>query len=229
VADLEGQSNGLVVSTWQVAIVDGAIPGGAPLRFEADEYGPGSIRPEGLLVTKWEDEDDPVRGPGKYLVGRPFCYHRGSLIPDAHRKAVHRRLLHSFEMERSRYLSERGDERPGQGNPEGWLAESRVEQVVEKPAPPSGRMGRIKSVAAVEGELSIQFEVPGQPAPLTIPERSGQTRLTLRLADAATGRLYPEGYMPTEPDRLLQGRQASLTTSQYGQTLWLQGRDGECR
>lgn len=107
-ADSGGTSNGLGIHYWDVTIVDGRTA--AAIAVPIQDYGPGSLRRDGLLVTHWEWIGDHL-----YFVSRPFRYERGKLT---HRNTMwQRRLLYSFQEERFRGCGQD----PAKGCPGQWL------------------------------------------------------------------------------------------------------------
>ena len=102
-ADFQGMSNGISICYWTVTIIDGRTS--AALSVPVEDYGEGTLRRDGLLVSKWEWIGDHF-----YFVGRPYRYEHGKLV--AGKTMWQRRYLFSFERERNRSAVAR----PGQ-----WL------------------------------------------------------------------------------------------------------------
>jgi hypothetical protein len=78
--------------------------------------------------------------------------------------------------------------------------------------------------------VSIMFQPDGEKAVRYAYPEGGIEKTSLSyIGDAATGRIYPAAYMPSQPQEWLSGRRAALTTYFYGdspqggslQILWV--------
>ena len=210
VASRDSTSSGVAISRFSVSILDGRplADGHAdktPVSFGVDDYGEGVVRKDGLLLLpEWQSE----RGGGLSLVGRPFRYERGALLHDARGPVLRRRLAQSFEEERSGDLGAGGTR--GMGRPGKWLSDARCQgsgaeargAVVEK--------ARIVGAGITNDRLMLVTR-----AGLKVRVLSASAGQGVRLGDAATGRLYPPGYRPADPDAL-SGRHATIARSADG-------------
>ncbi len=210
VASRDTTSSGVAVSRWTVAILDGRpLADGhadkAPVAFGVDDFGDGVVRRDGLLMLpEWQNE----RTGGLSLVGRPFRYEHGALLPDARSPVVRRRLVQSFEEERNSDLgagSARGVGRPGK-----WLSDSRAQGAATEPRGAVVEKARIVGAGITNERLMLVTR-----AGLKVRVLSASSGQGVRLGDAATGRLYPPGYRPADPDAL-SGRHATIAKSTDG-------------
>jgi hypothetical protein len=214
VAEWQGTSNGLGVSYYGLSIFDGRDAARAPTRVQVQELTTdGSfVRPAAggdcrLIATRWEGGVEPGRGGGTYLVGRWMRYRDGRLEHDPARPVVARRLLNSFAEVRG--------STPGEPfahlrhrNARAWPAEG-----LGSLPPLAGRRdgtlrtarGDTLQVALASGETMMVQQGT------VYSEAHGQT--VACLVDGATGRPYPDGYVPADP-RWLDG--APVTVATYG-------------
>ena len=212
VAEWQGTSNGLGVSYHGLSIFDGRDAARPPVRVQVQEFTPdGSfVRPAAggacwLIATAWEGGSEPGRGGGTYLVGRWMRYRDGRLEHDPARPVVARRLLNSF-------ANARGST-PGEPfahlrhrNARAWPAEGRGSL-----PPLAGRVagtlrtarGDTLTVALESGETMTFHHGT------VYSEDHGQT--VASLVDGATGRPYPDGYVPADP-RWLDGVPVTVAT-----------------
>lgn len=216
VAVLEGVSNGLGVATWSVHVIsDGAAE--PAYGFIARDFDPdgGSFADWNgqpvVWATEWLESADPTgrRGPGLYLVGRPFVLGADELEPARDLPIRARRLLAEFRTE--------------PGGPVGWLSNRAAEtrgQDPARPGTPSGSSGQITAVAPgpdgfrvtwADGESERLFVVD----PWSPPAEAE----VAHLGDLATRRLFPLAYRPAD----LVGRSATLGPGADGAVvLWLE-------
>ena len=231
VANHDAVSNGLGVSYWTLFLLDDGR-GTPALSIPVEEFGPegGSFaEDEGLVLwaTEWLHGPDPSgrRGPGLYFVGRPFRLAGGRLAPAADLPIRARRLLDSFARERST------------GTPVQWLTDRRAETRASDPYLLSDATtevaGVIVSVAPTEAEFGATNWVlhlqPAEGPTVVYTYAFGYgpdlARPFTYLGDAATGRLYPPGYLVSEPAQWLMGRR--VRAMDYGTdddphtVLWL--------
>jgi hypothetical protein len=99
-ADVLTVSNGMGVTVWTLVIIDGRTNKATTLQVE--DYGPGSVRKDGVLETSWEWIDGHL-----YFIARPYKYEHGALVKQ--KTMWQRRYLFSFQRER------------GKGGPAQWL------------------------------------------------------------------------------------------------------------
>ena len=215
VAVLEGISNGLGVATWSVHVVpEGAAqPAYGFIARDFDPAGGSFAAWDGRPVvwaTEWMEAEDRSgrRGPGMYLVGRPFFVGAEGLAPAPDLPIRARRLLREFRQER--------------GGPVGWLSSRAAEtrrQDPARPGSPGDDAGRITAVRPgpdgfrvtwTDGEAERAFVVDPWSPPADAE--------VARLGDRATGRLYPLAYRPAD----LEGRAAVIGPAAEGTVvLWL--------
>lgn len=213
VAVLDAVSNGLAVSTWTLTVTDGET---VRYSFIARDFDPdgGSFgtwnRQLVLWGTEWQDMDDPSgrRGPGYYLVGRPFMPGPDGLVPVTDLPIRVRRLLHSFQR--------------GPGGPVAWLSDRRSESLRHDPfwsGRPSGTAGIL---TAIEGD-TVTVRAGDQNREIRLDAWNGGED-TGRFGDEATGRLFPPEYRPSSAEgeavRVGAGPQDSTI-------LWLVSSNGE--
>lgn len=205
VANLEAVSNGLGVEYWTVYVFGGRDPALPPLRFRSEQYAtrgawtrPAAGGPCRVLVTGWEEMDDPRRGGGMYFVGQWMRYEDGRLVPEAARPVLRRRLLHSFP-------------RQAAGAPFALFRDPRAEESVAFPVrrlPLAGthrgtlrRLGDTVEVA-LEGGRTLRYE--GDSGMGLVGDVA-----QVWLAGGATGRPFPIAYVPADP-RALVGRPVTV-------------------
>lgn len=239
VANHDGMSNGMAIDYWTISIFSDAEFRSfqAPLMFSVQEYGsfgtfvPTSGRVD-IFTTRWLNGEDPKgrRVPGTYLAGQWWRYKSGELhvVPD--RPVMARRFLYSFADERNRTIS-------NPHIPYTWFLDPKTEilradlllasktnhvqaGVIQKVSlePPTNPCRTVKMMFRPDGENAVAYVYP----------EIGITKTSLRyIGDAVTGRIYPDEYMPSQPQAWLSGRQATLATyedsSQCGdvQVLWI--------
>jgi len=213
VAAREAISNGLGVEYWTMFVVpDGASE--PAYQFTAEDLGPDSApfaTWNGKTVfwaTEWQTADDPSgrRGPGTYLVGRPFRLGPTGLIPATTLPVRTRRMLSDFRRE--------------SGGPVAWLASRRAETRRVDPFG-AGRAGGERAEIVEVGEVAdgypLTVRVGGRRRTFQVdPWAGGDT--AARLADGATGRVFPPEYRPAG----LVGRSVRLGTGPDGSSvIWL--------
>ena len=108
VATIDAVSMGRAVESWTVCVIAGDAPDAEPACASAEDFGRLGFltRPSGasaclLLATEWRPGAETGRGAGTYLTGRWLRYGKGEWHTEASRPVVARRLLSSFEKERS--------------------------------------------------------------------------------------------------------------------------------
>lgn len=186
VAVLDAVSNGIAISTWTLTVTDGER---VLYRFVVRDFDPegGSFgtwnRQPVLWATEWQDAEDPSgrRGTGYYLVGRPFRLGTDGLVPVADLPIRTRRLLHSF--------------RRGPGGPVTWLSDRRAESRRHDPdwsGRPGGTHGVITAFDLASSKVTVRAGGRIREVGLAGPLPSMDSG---RFGDAATGRLFPPGYV----------------------------------
>ncbi len=209
VASRDSTSDGVAISRWTIAILDGRLLADghadkSPVSFGVDDYGEGVVRRDGLLLLpEWQSE----RGGGLSLLGRPFRYERGALLPDARSPVMRRRLVQSFEEERNGDL---GAGSRGLGRPGKWLSDGRCQGAGTDARGAVVERARIVGAGITNDRLMLVTR-----AGLKVRVLSASSGQGIRLGDIATGRLYPPGYRPADPDAL-SGRHATLAKSADG-------------
>lgn len=221
VASLEAVSNGMAVPLYEVAILDGSALEKPPVRFRVQEFGAEdnfvyspARRACEVLATSWEDGRDQQRGWGLYLVGQWYRYEGRSLVPDSSRPVLARRYLNSLKNGR--------DASPNR--PFRWL---RHRSTVESWSFPPSFLGlslentETGEVVHVSGErvefraargFTRQLDSLAQPVFESDPVVQDSRTVYWLLADETSGRLYPHGYVPSDPDREFAGRRATEFT-----------------
>lgn len=230
VANHDGTSNGLGVDYWTIFIFPDPEfrQFTAPLTFSVEEYGSfGTFVTSGgrvnILTTSWVSNKDPKRrkGWGTYLVGQWWRYQSGELRPLLERPIIARRYLFSFERERTD--TARHDRIPFL-----WLSNPSTEQVrtefITKQSTTS-KSGVIQSVTREKELLKIEFKPDGEQSIVYIyPGTYRDDNKLDYLGDAASGRLYPANYLPSQPETWLKNKRATLRTYEDDglHVLWLE-------
>lgn len=224
VANHDGTSNGLGVSTWTIYILPDPREHDfrEPLRMTVREYGTcGTFvaRPGGsathILATDWEWGADPQdrRGYGLYFVGRWFRYADGRLLPVA-RPVLARRYLFSFQDERGMTS---GDPRA----PYRWLRNLRTERrrvdpyIVHEKL--SSRSGTVESVdpPSDSGGISVRVRFDDGETTTFVYNASPFGGEALpngfsRFGEATTDQIYPINYLPSDAQAWLSGRRVTV-------------------
>jgi hypothetical protein len=187
-------SNGMAVMRWDLAILDGGDLDAAPVTFTVEGFGPHSFGVDAasgtcdVQASEWVEAGDPLLGAGNYFVSRAYRYHPGALEPrDA-----------PVTAERLR---------------EGARAELRDEDPFVPERTTSVRWGTVRRVHRLAGEdRSFALELDVELASgARVTFRPGDTYdvggpdTYARIGDAATRRVYPEGYAPRDHESL-EGR-----------------------
>ena len=231
VANHDGTGVGLGVSVYTITIFPHSDfrTFQSPLTFSVEEYGSlgtfvhtaGHIN---ILTTGWVSGEDRRRGGGLYLVGQWWRYKSGELVPLLNRNAIARRYLFSFERERWDTLT--SDRKPYR-----WLTNRNATTVTTEFITGAGtrsKSGVIQSVSIPEKSyraVNIVFQPKGEQAStLLYPSDEDEGEPTsLYIGDATSGRIYPNRYLPSEPEKWLSGKRATLRN--YGENrievLWL--------
>ncbi|HKP82706.1 MAG TPA: hypothetical protein VJT69_11830 [Pyrinomonadaceae bacterium] len=202
----------------------------SPLTFSVQEYGSlgtfvhtaGHIN---ILTTGWVSGDDRRRGDGLYLVGQWWRYKSGELVPLLNRNAIARRYLFSFERERWETLT--SDRIPYR-----WLANRNATTVTTEfvtGASTHSKGGVIQSVSTPDKSsyhaVKIAFQPDGEQASTFLyPSDEDDGTIDRYIGDATSGRIYPNRYLPSDPERWLTGKRATLRTydDHRLEVLWLE-------
>lgn len=236
VANSDGTSNGMGVNFWTISIFSAGDVSNfrPPLTFSVEEYGSsGTFVSNGrrvqILTTKWLWAKDPKRrrGDGLYLVGQWWRYRRGELVPSTNRTILARRYLESFAVERGRTSN-------SPTIPFKWLTGPKAETFPADPTlalKKSAIEGVITNVSSETTDqrniIGIEFK-PDNGAPLSFiyPQDDSDENGLAGIGDSSSNRVYPDGYLPTLPDRWIKDRRATLVT--YGENarriLWLRAK-----
>ena len=237
VANLGGVSNGLGVAYWTLYVLAEA-PEGPALRssIPVQEFGPdgGSfdVDDDGLVLwaTEWLQGPDPSgrRTDGLYFVGRPFRFEDGRPVPAADLPVRARRFLDSFADERAR-------EDPA--TPAAWLSHPSTETRLADPLLGGEEplfSGIVEAVAPQEAEFgAVNWQLrlrPDDGAAVVYTYAFGYSEGIERpftvFGDAASGRLYPPGYLAADPAAWLTGRRVRAASYAGGSeprvVLWLE-------
>ena len=213
VAALGAISNGLGVNSWTIDLVPDRS--GAPVAsFDAQEFTPDGRSAETrdgqtiFWATEWWTGPDPSgrRGPGTYLIGRPFAVTESGLVP-ATRFAIHaRRLLYDFRAEH--------------GGPVRWLRDRRAEAWRSDPllnGAPETTRGTVTAATLVSEHetgpvvtMTVRTEAGGDL--VLSSDVWGDGPAFAHVGDAATGRLWPSGYRPGDVAEWLVGHRVRVET-----------------
>ena len=230
VANNDGMSNGLGVDYWTIFIFPDPQfhTFNAPLRFSVEEYSSfgtfvTSAGRVNILTTSWVNNKDPKgrRGWGTYLVGQWWRYQSGELRPMLERPIIARRYLFGFENERNAAV--KTDPIPFK-----WLSNPRTESVGTEFITKKGttsKSGVIQSVRREKESITVVFKPRGEQATTYIyPGKIGDKDKLDYVGNTASGRLYPTGYLPSQADKWLKNKRATLQS--YGDNnlnvLWLE-------
>jgi hypothetical protein len=240
VANHDGTSNGLGINYWTITIFHNASFSTPvePLTFSVEEYGSfGTFVPDDrgirILTTRWVWTRDPKgkRDVGLYLVGHWWRYQSGELVPQTNRAPIGRRYLLSFAYER-------GDTWDSERIPYRWFRNAKAETLnPEQITGPSSKsqVGIIEDVSVSTTKdllrtAKITFKPNGESAvsyTYPRPEDVENTETNIDfIGDAASGRIYPIRYFPSQVVPWLKGKHATLRT--YGDStrsetiLWLE-------
>lgn len=229
VVNHDGTSNGLGVDYWTIFIFpDPEFRNFTqPLTFSVEEYGSfGTFVASGgrvnILTTSWVSNEDPKhrRGWGTYLVGQWWRYQSGELRPVLERPIIARRYLFSFERERGN--TDKLDRIPFQ-----WLSHPSTESVRTEfitKQNKSSKSGVIQSVTRDKETVKIVFKPDGeQPITYVYSGAEGDHQFDY-FGDAASGRLYPNNYLPSQPETWLKNKRATLRSYEDDglRVLWLE-------
>ena len=232
VVNHDGTSQGIGVSRWTVAIFSDTEfrDYQPPLTFSVEEYGSFgtfvSARDRvNILTTNWQSIEDPKgkRGMGLYLVGEWWRYKSGELLPLLNRRTIARRYLGSFERERWETIE-------SDRKPYSWLTHVNAEPLKRDLFGPvkSTQTGLVQVQSISGRRLKILFRADNnQTTEFVYPydyETEGGNELN-QIGDNASGKLYPERYLPSYPEVWLSGKRATLRT--YGDNrqidvLWIE-------
>lgn len=237
IANNDAVSNGLGVAYWTLYMLAADSAAGHPASaFSVEEFGAEGesfgVTDDDLVLwaTAWMDGPDPSgqRGPGLYLVGRPFRVEAGRLVPVTDLPIRARRLLDSFARERG----------STHARPVAWLSHRNAETRSTDPylvgRETTTARGVIDSVATVQAaydtanwELRVRLD-DGSSATYTYAFGSsvGAEQPFTHFGDAATGRLYPSEYRLADAEAWLVGRRVrvAIYEAPYQQrtVLWLE-------
>ena len=230
VANHDGSSNGLGVDYWTIFIFpDPQFHNfNPPLTFSVEEYSSfGTFVTSGgrvnILTTSWVNNKDPKgrRGWGTYLVGQWWRYQSGELRPMLDRPIIARRYLFGFENERN--ASVKADRIPFK-----WLSHPNSEPVKTEfitRRSTTSKSGVIQSVTREKESIKVVFKARGeQPTTYFYPGKIGDKDKLDYLGNTASGRLYPIGYLPSQAEKWLKNKLATLRSYEDDNlnVLWLE-------
>ena len=232
VANHDGTGVGLGVSVYTITIFPSTDFRSfqSPLTFSVQEFGSlGTfVHAAGhfnILTTGWVSGDDRKRGGGLYLVGQWWRYKSGELVPLLNRNAIARRYLFSFERERWDTLT--SDRKPYR-----WLTNRSTTRVTTQfitGASTHSKSGVIQSVSTPEKNsyraVKILFQPDSEQASTFLypSDEDGET-IDRYIGDAVSGRIYPNRYLPLDPEKWLTRKRATLRTydDRKIEVLWLE-------
>lgn len=235
VANHDGTGVGMAVSAWTIAIFpnDDFRSFQLPLTFSVQDYGSfGTFVPAAgrvnILTTNWVWGAEQKRGGGLYLVGEWWRYNSGELVPLLNRNTIARRYLFSFERER-------GETFESDRKPYRWLTNRSATAVTTEfitGASTNSKRGVIQSISIPEKSsyraVKILFQPDGEQTYTSVYPRDEDDyeSLSLYIGDAVSGRIYPNRYLPLDPEKWLTGKRATLRTysDQKIKVLWLESQ-----
>jgi len=241
VANRDSTSAGMGVNHWTIAIFPDAEFGSfnPPLSFSVQDYGSfGTFVASGgavnILTTRWMSMKGKGKRPvGLYLVGQWWRYKSGELYPVLNRQIVARRCLASFERERLRTME-------SAQVPYKWLTNPNTELLSADPTLNANKQtekrGIIETVSVrnIDSDramkLIFKLDTGRSNRYVYAYDRLEEGEFELRfIGDGATGKIYPERYLPSSPQDWLTGRRATLvsygnasTDSDVFDILWLE-------
>ena len=224
VSNHDTTSAGMGVNYWTIAILPDVESRAfePPLTFRVEEYGSSGTFVSGggkvsILATKWVWTDDPQgkRGRGLYLVGQWWQYKSGQLLPLLSKPTLMRRYLLSFERERLQTID-------SPHAPYRWLTNQHTISMrpelegAQVEDTQSGIIGSFSSVPDKDYVHRIMLTLlPENHAVIVCfyPSDAGKGEHGLRyIGDGVSGRLYPNHYLPSQPETWLQGQRATVQT-----------------
>lgn len=216
VSEWQDMSNGLGIRYYMLRIFSGRNTSQLPVELAVRDFDPeGSfVRPAGggecrLLDTRWAELSEPGRGEGMYFVGQWMRYRDGRLVHDTDRPVVVRRLLDSFEQARG----------STPGAPFAYLRHPDARAHAEHgiPALPPRTRTENGTFRSARGD-SIYLDLPPDVVSAhTLGDfyRDDGWTFTAWLIDGATGRAYPDRYVPAD-EQWLDGEPVRLATHSNG-------------
>ena len=224
VSNHDTTSVGMGVNYWTIAILPDVASGLfiRPLTFRVEEYGSSGTFVSArdgvsILATKWVWTDDPKGklGRGLYLVGQWWQYNSGQLLPLLSKPTLMRRYLLSFERERLQTID-------SPHAPYRWLSNRntismrRELEIAKVEDTQSGIIGSFSSLPDKDYVRRIMLTLlPENHAVIVCfyPSDEGKGENSLRfIGDGVSGRLYPNHYLPSQPEAWLQGKRATVQT-----------------
>lgn len=204
VASRAAESNGVMIRTWELAIVDGADDG--VTHAIAQDWGRDFEGPKhALLLTEWANDGDRV-----VFIGREYRYADGRLEPTD--SPVRRRAFDAtFERERLSAINASKDKTLPVRT---FLAAGGTKPGVD--APPA-KLSAVTVKGVTRDEQWLQLHLQSSSGELETLSGSVEGEVTLRLGDATRKRLYPLGYAPADAETWLLGRTARRAAGQ----VWL--------
>jgi hypothetical protein len=190
VAHLVAVSNGMSTRTWQLAVLpDSAEDPNDIQRFDVQELGHGTfIARDGggcdLLLTEWRWLEDALLHPGLYLVGRRWRWADGALVAAGPLLA-------------RRYTSEFRDWDAPEDGPVAYFAAHTEVRGADSYPPPDAFPWVVTSLEPPEGTPQPTLRLGGR-QPLTVAHTvwPGEGPTWERWGDAATGAVWPPGWVP---------------------------------
>lgn len=222
IANHNGTSNGLGIHYWTVYILPEPLthPPPQPLQFAVAEYGKqGTFVRDGNQFELWTTEWSGG------IIGQQWRYHSGQLIPTNH-PILERWYSFNFERERAKTW---GDPRI----PYLWLATPKVRAHAEDPLLEAAEMisavdGVVQSIKTecVKNDMScidktkITFKPNQGTSRSYFYNRTGhqygleeeEAQSFAYFGDWSSRRIYPENYLPSNPNYWLHNRSCKLIT-----------------
>lgn len=198
------ESNGVLVRTWELAIVDGATDGVTHVLTQ--DWGLDFVSAKRtLLLTEWA-----VEGSRVVFTGREYQYADARLEPTD--EAVRRRVLDAaFEAERLAAINASADKTlPSRS----FLMHASTKKGADA-LPSKLSSVTVKGLTRDAQWLQVHVQSPSGALETISGDVAGQA--TLRLGDARKKRLYPLGYAPADAEGWLLGRTLRRNAGQ----LWL--------
>lgn len=227
-------SNGLGVASWRIDIAEpGAGYGDRITAFESQDFGPDifATRVDGapgcrVLATRWQSGE----GDRTWFTGVWWTIADGGLDLGPAGGGMKRRLLQSFERLRLKTIEtlQAAGDLPGTATPFAWLSDAKAKIETFEPrasAPPASTA--TARVVGFERRPHLDDEA-WKIDTLVLRDAAGAevtfAYYDVRIGDAASGRLWPGGYVPGDR-AALAGRAAAIlpesALNDGGAVVWL--------
>jgi hypothetical protein len=215
IASMMGESNGMGIRTWHVAIVDGKDD--VAVHFVTHDFGLDALKSGSVLVTEWAWEG-LEKGNALFFIGRDYAYAAGELKPTK-APVLRRRYTAEFEKERGAAVDASPDRLlPGRQ----FLSHPSTTKSADEP-PTLHRLGTVKAVTQDDPEYAVHAE--DEKGQLAAFSSDGEEGALVRIGDFKSRRLFPLRYWPHGLEQKLIGKPVlmGLRDGQPNGVLFVQG------